>query len=156
MEQNINANNTAAESAELSVLPVTAESLIAGISGNTPSFYCSFKPQSDADKAALYNAMNNPDVQIGDHIGQIINMRDVIVEAVDMEDDKGNPVKAPRCTIIDMDGATYCAISTGIYNALSRIIGVFGAPTWTSGLPVKVRQINTKGGRRVYTLDAII
>lgn len=148
--------NENAESTEIMPVVASPDAIVAEFTGNAPAFYCSFRPSSDAAKAELYNAMNNADVQIGDHIGQIINMRDIIVEPVEIvNDETGEMEKAPRCIIIDTEGHSYTSTSTGIYNALRRLCNVFGSPSWPNGLPVKVRQINTRGGRRVYTLDAV-
>ena len=138
------------------VNPTVANGMIADFANATPSFYCSFAPSTDAGRRELYNAMNNADVQLADHIGQTIVMRDIIIEPVEMTDENTGEIKTcPRCIIIDVDGNSYTSISVGIYNALRRLCTVFGMPTWANGLPVKVRQI-TRGARRLFTLDATV
>ena len=148
-------NPTTTEALDV-VNPSVANTMIADFANNAPSFYCSFVPNSDQDKRVLYNAMNGADVQLADHIGQTIVMRDIIVEPVEItKEETGETVTAPRCIIIDVDGNSYTCVSTGIYNALRRLCTIFGRPTWQNGLPVKVRQL-TRGARRLYTLDATI
>lgn len=148
-------HNPTTEALEV-VTPTVANGMIADFASAAPSFYCSFVPSTDAGKRQLYNAMNNADVQLADHIGQVINMRDIIIEPVEItKEDSGEVVTAPRCIIIDTDGNSYTCVSTGIYNALRRLCTVFGMPTWPDGLPVKVRQLQ-KGAKRLYTLDATV
>ena len=84
MEQNINT-----EALEVITPAAAATAMIAEFETGIPSFFCSFRAETVEEKAALYNAMNAPDVQIADHIGNIINMRDIIVEAVDLPDETG-------------------------------------------------------------------
>lgn len=157
MEQNPNTVNETVETAVATVNPSAADSMIAHFAANKPAFYCSFVPASDADKAALYNAINNPDVQLADHIGKEIVMRDVIIQPVEViSEATKEAVTAPRVTIIDMEGNTYSCVSQGIYNALSTLVQVFGEPrAWKNGLRVTVRQI-TRGTRRIFTLDAAV
>lgn len=136
--------------------------LVAAFSNSSGNgLYCSRKIESMADKAALYNAINSPDVQISDHIGQVIVMQDVIIQQVQINRrdasgrETGEIVPAPRVTIIDVEGHTYSCVSVGIYNALCNLKSIFGAPSWPDGLPVVVRQIN-RGSNRILTLDAAL
>lgn len=151
--------NTTNEAIEV-ITPINAanaaNAMIAEFETGVPSFFCSFKAETVEEKAALYNAMNAPDVQISDHIGQIINMRDIIVEAVDLPDEVGEIHTVPRCTIIDIDGNSYGSTSIGIYNALRKIAGIFHKSHFENGLPVRVKQLSLEGGRRTYTLNLAV
>ena len=129
--------------------------ILEGINTATSSIYCSFIAESNNDKAKLYNAINSPEVRIADHIGKEIVMRDVIIEPVEIVDEKTGEVRiTPRVTLIDVNGHTYTATSYGIYNSLKRIFGLYGSPTWEDGIPVRVRQI-TNGANRIFTLDIV-
>ena len=129
--------------------------ILEGINTATSSIYCSFIAETANDKAKLYNALNAPEVKIADHIGKEINVKDVIIEPVEIVDEKTGEVRtAPRVTLIDVAGHTYTATSYGIYNALKRIFGLYGSPTWEEGIPVRVRQI-TNGQNRIFTLDIV-
>ena len=144
------------ENNENTLAPLTqAAEIVNAFSASAPAFFCSFAPKSDAEKVELYNAMNAPDVKLSDHIGQEINMRDVIIEPVEIQNEDGTQTTAPRIIIIDTDGNSYHCVSTGIYNALRRLAGIFGAPTWQNGLKVKVKQLSF-GSNRVFTLDAVV
>lgn len=156
MEQVNNTNNTDVEVIE------SDNALVAAFSNPTGNaLYSSRKIESMADKAALYNAINNPDVQISDHVNQVIVMQDVIIQQVQISrrdasgHETGEVVTAPRVTIVDVEGHTYSCVSVGIYNALCNLKSIFGAPSWPDGLPVVVRQIN-RGSNRILTLDAAL
>ena len=129
--------------------------ILDGINTATTSIYSSFVAESNDDKAKLYNALNSPEVRIADHIGKEINVKDVIIEPVEIVDEKTGEVRTtPRVTLIDVNGHTYTATSYGIYNSLKRIFGLYGSPTWEEGIPVRVRQI-TNGANRIFTLDIV-
>ncbi len=144
---------------ETAVVPAGNDNndIVANFSTAAPSMFCSFVPKTDDDRAALYNAMNSPDVRIADHIGQVINVRDIIVEPVEIVDEKTGEIrKSPRVILIDTDGHTYSAVSYGIYNALRRLCdpALFGMPTWENGVKVRVKQI-ARGSSRIFTLDVV-
>lgn len=130
--------------------------IIDGINTAITAIYSSFVAETANDKAKLYNALNSPEVRIADHIGKEINVKDVIIEPVEIVDDKTGEVRTgPRVTLIDVSGHTYTATSYGIYNSLKRIFGLYGSPTWEDGIPVRVRQI-ANGSNRIFTLDIVV
>lgn len=115
--------------------------------------YSSLKTGTLKEKAALFNAMSNPNHKVGDYINRQIRVKDVYVEVIDIEDeDTKEMVQAPRIVLIDMDGDSYQAVSKGIFAALSRAIQVFGEPTWEDGLPIIVKQISL-GKNQMLTFD---
>lgn len=117
--------------------------------------FCSMKAETKDEKAALYNAMNNPDKRIGDCINMTIAARDLYIEVVNCTNEETGEVTAcPRIVIIDDQGVSYQAVSIGIYSALKKVIQVFGAPTWDEPVKLEVKQI-TKGSRKMLTLNVV-
>ena len=143
---------------ENAIVPAGAgNEIVSNFANAAGTMYCSFTPQTDDDRALLFNAMNAPDVKISDHIGQEINIRDIIVEPVEIVDDKTGEVRtSPRVILIDTEGHTYSSTSYGIYNALRRLCDkkLFGLPTWPNGVRVRVRQLS-RGANRIFTLDVV-
>lgn len=125
------------------------------MSADARTAYCSISGGTMADRAAVFNASNNPDERIADHINQTIVVRDVLAEQVEMADeDTGEVANAVRVVLIDTDGKSYQAISTGIYSALKRAIQIFGEPTWDEGLPVVIKQVAVaKGSMLTFDVD---
>lgn len=114
--------------------------------------WCSFDPKTREDKAKLYQALTNPENKISDCINKIIELKDILVEWVEMTDQNGEIVEQPRCVLFDADGHTYAAVSRGLFNSLHRLCLVFGMPTWAEPIPVEVKQVQN-GERRFYTLE---
>lgn len=128
------------------------------------TMFCSLKAETAEQKAAFFNAMNNPEKRLSDCINSIINAKDLFVEVVtltkkdatgaDVLDDDGNPITndCPRIVVIDENGVGYGCVSMGVYSAFRKIIAVYGTPTWESPIPLEVKQI-TKGQRKMLTLN---
>lgn len=122
---------------------------------NETGMYTSMDLSDDASKVVMYNAMNNPTSRLSEHVNEEILVKDVFIEQVTLTNSETGEVSNPyRIVLIDMDGNSYVAVSTGVYNSVRKLIMIFGSPTWENGLRVKVRQI-TKGRNKITTLDAI-
>lgn len=117
---------------------------------------CSFNPETDKQRAILYNAMNNPEHRLGDAINTTIVVKDVFAEYVDCTNNETGEVnKAPRIVLIDDKGEGWACVSFGIMSAIRNLITIYGAPTWENGLKVKVKQV-IKGERRMLTLEPAV
>lgn len=116
------------------------------LSGNAKNTFCSVQGGDRETKAKVYNAMNNPEHKVGDYINKVINVKDVLVEMIEVADDEGNLESAPRVVLIDDKGKAYQAVSTGIFNAVKNAIAIFGSPTWDEPLPCLIKQVTVKNG----------
>lgn len=117
--------------------------------------FCSFTPETDEQRAELYNALNSPDVRISDHVNKEIDLRDFVIEPVELRNETSGELEAaPRVVLIDTDGNSYHGVSNGIYNALSRLCMIYGRSSFPNGLPVRIKQIN-RGANRLFTLEVI-
>lgn len=121
---------------------------------NESASYSSMECVTQKDKVLFYNAVSSPGENLRDHINEVVNVKDVFIEVIDLDQDDGTVTQAPRIVLIDVDGVGYQCVSGGVLNALKRIIKIFGHPTWENGLMLKVKQIN-RGERQVLTLVAV-
>lgn len=118
--------------------------------------FCSFEPKTDADRARLFKAMNNPDERIGDHINEVINVTDVFCEVVQCTNkETGGLTTCPRIVLFDASGKSYQAVSLGVFSAIKKVFQCFGMPPFAKPLPMKVLQL-TKGERKMLTFDVIV
>lgn len=122
--------------------------------------FSSFSPDDMAGKVKLYNAINSPDQRLKDIVNMPINIKDVIVRKVslsekverantDENDDAGDfrgSREGFRVIILDTEGKSYTATSTGIYNSICTLRNVFGTLHFEEGLKVAVKNIKTKNG----------
>lgn len=123
------------------------------LSEASPSTYCSVQGGDREAKKKVYNAMNNPDHRVGDFINKTINVQDVLAEEIELvNEETGELQTAIRVVLIDDKGKSYQAVSTGVYNAIKKLIAVYGAPTWDDPIPVIVKQISL-GKNQMLTLD---
>ena len=120
---------------------------------NSSQAYTSLGNETREEKALLYRAMSNPDKRLGDCINQVIKVKDVYMEIVDMlNEETGELVRTPRIVLIDEKGVTYQCVSFGIFNALKRVFQVFGKPTWGEPIAMKVIQV-TRKEKKMLSLD---
>lgn len=95
-------------------------------------------------KAAVYTALNDA-TPLRDIVGEILSIKDIIVQRVEVETDEGDVVEQPRTSLITTDGAAYSATSNGIFSAVKNILGIFGHPsTWEAPLKVVVEERATR------------
>lgn len=125
-------------------------------------FYCSIKDDgSRKTKVAIFNAVNGADESIADHIGEIIEVVNVVAHPVQLLDEvTGEVVNALRTVLIDKNGKSYTAVSQGITSALSKIFSIVGTPengAWEKEpVKMKIRQVKTRNGNnKVNTIELV-
>ena len=107
------------------------------------------------EKATLFNAMNNPDERIADHINETIAVKDLYCEVVQcVNQETGEVSTCPRIVLIDDKGKSYASVSLGIYSAMKKLMSIYGQPTWDKPIKVKVMQIS-KGTRKMLSLKLV-
>lgn len=97
------------------------------------------------------------DERIADVIGETIYLSHVFVHEVRLQDDdeEGGYKRALRVVLEDEDGRTYEGVTDGILDSLRTLFslpGIGHPSTWKRPIPVKVTQVATAGGRRVFKL----
>lgn len=123
------------------------------IESNGGSVYVSFSPDTIEGKKALYKAMTTPDRKVSDEVGEIINVKDLLVsECTFVDDETGETTEGVRTILIDTNGMSHASTSMGVYNAIKNAVAIFGYPTWEEGLTFKVGQIQ-KDTKRIITLN---
>lgn len=142
------ANETA-----MSVAVPATTSIAQELSGDAKSIFCSVQGGDRKTMAKVYNAMNNPSHKVGDCINQVILVKDVLVEEIELANEETGELQAvPRVVLIDEKGEAYQAVSVGVFNSLKGLFQVFGPATWDDPLPILVKQVPTKNGS-MLTLD---
>lgn len=125
-------------------------------------FYCSIQDDGTRKtKVAIFNAVNGADDSIADHIGEVIEVVNVVAHPVELLDEvTGEVVNALRTVLIDKNGKTYTAVSQGITSALSKIFSIIGTPeggAWEKEpVKMKIRQVKTRNGNnKVNTIELV-
>lgn len=104
-------------------------------------------------KAMISTALATPEKRLADCVNMTINVQDILIHRVGLVDEQtGEVVDVPRTVLIDTNGASYVAVSKGIYNVIrTNIFPLFGSPTWEDGLPLIVKQ-GGSGTRKFLSL----
>ena len=119
-------------------------------------FYCSIVNDGSRKTAvAIFNAVNNANESLSDHIGEVLEVVNVVAHPVTLADEEtGEIVEALRTVLIDKNGKTYDAVSQGIASALSKIFSIVGTPeggAWEKEpVKMKIKQVKTRNGNNKY------
>lgn len=108
--------------------------------------YSSIKGTDIATRLEILKAVNEAD-PIADHLGEVIELRHIVVQAVDTVDEKtGEPQSYERVILVSDDGKAFVGSSKGLMNSVRTILGVLGEPeTWGMSIPVTVTEEGPRG-----------
>lgn len=134
----------------------TIASQVDNLNNGQVSVYSSIKGDDFASKTRVLAATTNA-VPLSDNLGVTINLKDVVVQAIDLTDDETGEVdEAARIILLDENGTSYAAVSTGIFRALTNLFGILGEPhTWPAPLPVKVIEEKGRKGYKFFTIRLV-
>lgn len=129
------------------MIPFEMNQEINVLTGNDPQPYVSFAVKTQDDAIRLYNAMNSPEMRLGQMINKTISMVDaVLVPCMLTNAETGEAQQGVRSIIIDDKGHTYSATSTGIMTSLRNLNAVFKTLHFDPPLKVTVKQVSVKKG----------
>lgn len=125
---------------------------------NTPgsaAIYSSINAATFEDRIRIVSALSGSE-SADDNKGAVINLKDFVIQAVDITDDNGVTNKVPRVVLIDEDGTAFHATSVGIFSAIENLIAIVGEPsTWEKSIPTVVVEQKTRKGFKVLTLQYV-
>ena len=111
--------------------------------------------KADEDKKVIANAIVSADHKLGDFINKIISVKDIYIEPTTfVNEETGEASNGHRIILFDENKVSYETCSTGVFNALKRIISVYGFPTWDEPLEMEIKQIQRKE-RKIMTIKII-
>ena len=133
-----------------------AQDIVVSGDVNSAIVYMSVRGDSFEDKKRIYNALTTEN-RLGDFLNEPLEVVDIVAGRVEMTNEETGEVTTPiRTIIITSDGKAYGAISSVLYQRLMQICGIFGHPSsWETPLLMKIRQVNTRGGYRIYVPEII-
>lgn len=141
---------------------VASVDLLQELKNPTGNFYCSIPNTGDRKSAvAIFNAVNGADEQVADHIGEVLEIVNVVAHPIELADEvTGEVVNCLRVVLIDKNGKSYVAVSQGIASAISRIFSIIGMPdngAWEKEpVKMKIKQVKTRNGNnKVNTIELV-
>lgn len=122
---------------------------------NTGVGYTDMNLSDRSAAVAFYNATSNPVNKLKEHVNEVLTLSHVSVECVEVTNDDGEKVLAPRVVLITAEGQSYACVSVGVYQSLKRMFTLLGTPdTWTEPVQIKPVLISTKKGQ-VLSLNLV-
>ena len=156
--QNLNEQNvipvSPAELAEMRHNPMDSVTVSSLSDPGASQMYCSIRDDGTMQsKARIFNSINSPDKRISDCIGETISLANIVAHPIQLVDENsGELIETMRMVLVDDQGVSYEAVSTGIVNAVARILQIFGQPdTWQGPIKVKPVQKGTRNGNNKVT-----
>ena len=141
---------------------VATVDLIEELKNPNGAFYCSITNDGTRKSAiAIYNAINGADESIADHIGETLEIVNVVAHPITLPDEEtGEIINCLRTVLLDKNGKSYTAVSQGITSALSRIFSLVGTPdngAWEKEpVKMKIKQVKTRNGQnKVNTIELV-
>lgn len=138
---------------------IASVDLVEQLKNPEAGFFCSIVDDGKrATKVAIYNAINSADESLADHIGEVLEIVDVVAHPVTLvQEETGEVIESLRTVLIDKNGKSYTAVSQGITNSLSRIFSIVGMPSWKDEpVKMKIKQIKTNNGNnKVNTIELV-
>ena len=117
-------------------------------------------PNDRAASVRIFNAMNNPNERVSNHINETIKVQDYLIEMTQIEDTDsygnglGSYSVVPRVVLVAPDGTSYQAVSYDIANAVRNVVIVCGDAPWNPAVQLKIKQVPTKRGS-MLTVDMV-
>lgn len=138
---------------------ISMDDLLEQLKHPSNSFFCSIADDGTRkSKIRIYNAVNSADGKLSDHIGEVLEVEDVVAHPVMLVDEEtGELIPCLRTVLVTTDGKTYAAVSQGITNSLNKIFGIVGMPSWkVDPVKMKIRQVKTRNGNnKVNTIELV-
>lgn len=126
----------------------------------TNASFCTLVPETPEEEIRLFNAINNPVKSVREISNTIEYITDFFMETVPVvNQETGVAEVVPRIILINKDMEGIATMSQGVYNALRKVIAIFGmpgdlnaSPLWQEGLPFEFKLIN-KDKKQILTFN---
>lgn len=122
---------------------------------NAVQSYCSFVPQTQADKVKFFNAINSPQKRLRDCVNMEIKLKDIYAERCEfVNKETGEAMPGVRIVFIDADGVSYQAASKGVFTSTQKLLQILGEPAlWEEPVTVVPKQISKGVNQNVLVFE---
>lgn len=134
-----------------------SSSAIERLKSNNVAVYSSFTGDDFKTKLKVSAALQSAK-SIGDNLGKVIELENFIVQGIEIADENtGEVINTSRVILVDTKGESFYGISSGLLNGLENLVGVLGRPAdWPEPVKVKVTEVKTRKGFKVFNLETIV
>jgi hypothetical protein len=156
--ENLNGTQPAADQDAAQTPSIVKEDLVTAITPsifeNTNTALFSSIQGNDRETAIkVYNAINGAENSLSDHLGEVIEITDMVAHPIELEDDQTKEtIQAMRVVLLTAEGIGYHSVSGGVVSSLQKIIGIVGQAPWGPALKVVPVEVKTRKGFKTLTL----
>lgn len=128
------------------------------IVNETSKTYSSFKPKNAAERKMLFNALEKCDVVLNDVVGQVIAVKNIIINEYPRHDkETGEEMSNGHRTILfDVQGKSYVTASNYFFIAIAKLMNAFGEPdTWEEPMRIKIVKKPVKNGNQALGFELV-
>ena len=107
-----------------------------------------FAPETVAEKATLYNALNSTGEKLGDYVGDTITVSNIVLQgSTFIDEEAGELQKFTRLILVGPEGQIYKSTSRGMVRAAIQLMQVFGTPNeWGQPLNIQIERVQLRKG----------
>ena len=107
-----------------------------------------FAPETVAEKATLYNALNSTGEKLGDYVGDTITVSNIVLQGSTFTDEEtGELQKFARLILVGPEGQIDKSTSRGMVRAAIQLMQVFGTPNeWGQPLSIQIERVQLRKG----------
>lgn len=146
---------TVEQGLEVSAGVTDVAEVIRGMNDPSAALYSSIKSDSFEDRKAIAAALTTS-TPVDENLNTVIQLKDFIIQPVDLADQNGNVNTAPRIVLIAADGSAFHATSVGLLSALKNIVAVVGEPaTWDAPIAIRVVEQKGRNGYKFFTIEFV-
>jgi hypothetical protein len=114
-------------------------------------------PVGDNLGLSLQMKLTGPaDLRSEDAIGTVFQLAFWMVRPAEfVNSETGEVTNGVRVTLADAAGKTISAASIGVYDSLCRLVSFAGPGPWTPPIPIMLREVRTRQGRKMLVFDVV-
>ena len=146
MEEKNNINAQYAETESVRALTIQDQADLLAESG--AGVWVPFAPETVAEKATLYNALNSTGEKLGEHVGDTITVSNIVLQGSTFTDEEtGELQKFARLILVGPEGQIYKSTSRGMVRAAIQLLQVFGTPDqWGQPIIIQIERVQLRKG----------
>ena len=146
MEEKNIISSTYADTDSVRALTIQDQADILAESGT--GVWVPFAPETVAEKATLYNALNSTGEKMGEYVGETITVSNIVLQGSTFTDEEtGELQKFTRLILVGPEGQIYKSTSRGMVRAAIQLMQVFGTPDqWGQPLTIQIERVQLRKG----------
>lgn len=137
--------------------PIRNMLTLANSPANNSGCFASNLPVGDNGSLSLQMKLTGPsDLRTEDVLDCVFSLAFWMVRPAEfVNEETGEVTTGVRVTLADPAGKTLAAASLGVYDSLCRLVSFAGPGPYTPPVPIMLREVRTRHGRKMLVFDVV-